>query len=322
MKSDLRKVVIVGAGMVGMSYAYALLNQNACDELLLIDIHPDKVLGESMDLNHGLAFSTSGMRIRAGTYADCSDAGIIALCAGVAQRPGESRLELLKRNADVFRSIVQPVLASGFQGLFLIATNPVDLMTRITYTLSGFDERRVIGTGTALDTARLRYLLGNALSVSSRNIHAYVMGEHGDSEFVPWSQASLGPLPILELCRSPEHPLTLDHLWQISDEVRDAAQQIIAAKGATYYGIGMGMVRITNAIFGNENSIVTVSARLDGQYGVRGVFAGVPCIIGRQGVDRMLTLSLTDQETQLFRQSCGILEAAYEELEQSGYFEK
>ena len=185
LTNDSRKVVLVGTGMVGMSYAYALLNQNVCDELVLIDLDKQRAEGEAMDLNHGLAFSGANMKIYAGEYKDCAAADIVAICAGVAQKPGESRLELLGRNTAVFRSIIEPIGESGFNGIFLIATNPVDVMARIACTLSGFNPRRVLGTGTALDTARLRYLLGEYFGVDPRNIHAYVMGEHGDSEFVP-----------------------------------------------------------------------------------------------------------------------------------------
>ena len=198
--NDNRKVILIGTGMVGMSYAYALLNQNACDELVLLDIDRQRAEGEAMDLNHGLAFSGSHMKIYAGDYRDCANADIVVICAGVAQKPGESRLDLLQRNTRVFQSIIDPVTESGFNGIFLVATNPVDIMTRVTCALSGFNPRRVLGTGTALDTARLRYLLGEYFSVDPRNIHAYVMGEHGDSEFVPWSQAMLATKPILSIC--------------------------------------------------------------------------------------------------------------------------
>ena len=234
MRVDKRKVVIVGTGMVGMSYAYCLLNQSVCDELVLIDVNKTRAVGEAMDLNHGLAFANSSMTIYAGEYGDCADADIVVICAGVAQKPGETRLDLLKRNAQVFRSIVDPVTASGFNGIFLVATNPVDIMTRITCVLSGFNPRRVLGSGTALDTARLRYLLGDYLKVDPRNVHAYVMGEHGDSEFVPWSQALLSTKPILELCSENDN-ISRDKLTQIAEEVRTAAYKIIEAKNATYY---------------------------------------------------------------------------------------
>ena len=314
MTSDKRKVVLVGTGMVGMSYAYALLNQNVCEELVLVDVDRRRAEGEAMDLNHGLAFSGSHMRIYAGGYEDCHDADIVAICAGVAQQSGETRLELLRRNAAVFRSIVEPVCESGFNGIFLVATNPVDVMTRITCQLSGFNARRVIGTGTALDTARLRYLLGRHFTVDPRNVHAYVIGEHGDSEFVPWSQAMLATRPISDFCA--DGYCDMGKIEQIEEEVRGAAQKIIEAKRATYYGIGMAMVRITRAILGDENSVLTVSTMLDEIGGVRGVFAGMPCIVNRNGVRRLLPLKLTDTEQQRLERSCQTLQAAYDSLKE------
>lgn len=317
MVNDKRKVVLVGTGMVGMSYAYSLLNQNVCDELVLIDLDKRRAEGEAMDLNHGLAFSAASMKIYQGEYEDCKDADIVVISAGVAQKPGETRLALLKRNAKVFRSIVEPVTASGFDGIFLVATNPVDLMTRITYALSGFNPRKVLGTGTALDTARLRYLLGEYLRVDPRNVHAYVMGEHGDSEFVPWSQAQVATKSILELCA--ENPdIEKGRLTEIEKEVREAAYKIIEAKNATYYGIGMALTRITRAILGDENSVLTVSAMLRGEYGQTDVFSGVPCIINKTGIQRVLKLSLTQEEADRFGDSCKMLKECYEELAREG----
>ncbi|MFR1833614.1 MAG: L-lactate dehydrogenase [Lachnospiraceae bacterium] len=315
MKADKRKVVLVGTGMVGMSYAYCLLNQTVCDELVLIDVNKKKAEGEAMDLNHGLAFAASNMKIYAGEYGDCQDADIVVICAGVAQKPGETRLDLLKRNAEVFRSIINPVTESGFNGIFLVATNPVDIMTRITCELSGFNPRRVLGTGTALDTARLRYLLGEYLQADPRNIHAYVIGEHGDSEFVPWSQAMLATKPILTLCKEEKQERKesyCQHLEEIEKEVREAAYRIIEAKKATYYGIGMAMTRITKAILGDEHSVLTVSAMLRGEYGQKDVFIGVPCIINQNGIQKVLTLSLTDEEREKLAQSCNTLRESYE----------
>ena len=194
-----RKVGLIGTGMVGMSFAYSALNQSLCDELVLIDIDKKRAQGEAMDLNHGLAFSHSSMKIYAGEYSDLKDAAVAVICAGVNQKPGESRLSLLKRNSDVFRSVVTSITQSGFKGIFLVATNPVDIMTRLTCELSGFEPQFVLGTGTTLDTARLRYLLGDYFSVDPRNVHAYIMGEHGDSEFVPWSQAMISTKPITKI---------------------------------------------------------------------------------------------------------------------------
>lgn len=314
MRTDKRKVALVGTGMVGMSYAYSMLNQGVCDELVLIDINRKRAEGEAMDLNHGLAFSASHMKIYAGEYRDCSDADIVVICAGVAQKPGETRLDLLKRNAAVFRSIVEPVTESGFNGIFLVATNPVDIMTRITYSLSGFNPKRVIGSGTTLDTARLRYLLGESLRVDPRNVHAYVIGEHGDSEFVPWSQAMIATKPILSLCGSGggEDMVNREELKRIEEEVRTAAYKIIEAKQATYYGIGMSLTRITRAILGDENSVFTVSAMLRGEYGQSEVYAGVPCIINKNGIQRVLTLSLTEDEKERLDNSCNTLRESFE----------
>ncbi len=307
MKVFGRKIVLIGTGMVGTSYAYALLNQNACDELVLIDVDHRRAEGEAMDLSHGLAFSGGNMKIRAGEYDECKNADIVAICAGVAQRPGESRLDLLQRNTEVFRSIVTPVVSSGFNGIFLVATNPVDIMTQITCELSGFDPQRVIGTGTTLDTARLRYLVGAYFRVDPRNVHAYVMGEHGDSEFVPWSQALISTVPVTQLITHSEGRFRFEELEQIGEEVRTAAPRIIAAKRATYYGIGMAMVRITRAVFGDEQSVLTVSTMLRGEYGQRDLFVGVPSIVGGDGVRRILPLSLTDRELEQMAVSCDTL---------------
>lgn len=312
MRKDNRKIALVGTGMVGMSYAYSLLNQSVCDELVLIDIDKKKAEGEAMDLNHGLAFSGSNMKIYAGEYEDCGDADIVVICAGVAQKEGETRLDLLKRNASVFRSIIQPVTTSGFNGIFLVATNPVDIMTRITWQLSGFNPGRVLGTGTTLDTARLRYLLGDYFRIDPRNVHAYVIGEHGDSEFVPWSQAMLATNPVLELKGGDGQGVNKEKLQEITEEVRTAAYKIIEAKKSTYYGIGMAMNRITRAILGDENSVLTVSAMLRGEYGQRDVFAGVPAIINKNGVSRVLPLSLSKEEEKQLADSCKILRDSYE----------
>lgn len=306
--SNQKKVVLIGTGMVGMSFAYAALNQNLCDELVLIDINEKRAEGEAMDLNHGLAFSHSSMNIYNGTYQDCGDASVVMICAGVNQKPGESRLELLKRNADVFKSIVPDVVQSGFDGIFVVATNPVDIMTRITYELSGFNPAKVIGTGTTLDTARLRYLLGEYFEVDPRNIHAYVIGEHGDSEFVPWSQALLAAKPIMNVLEDNPQTYDLEELDRIAIDVREAAQKIIEAKGATYYGIGMAMVRVIRAILNNENSVLTVSVRLRGEYGgKKDVFIGNPCIINSGGSKRIIELRLTDAELEKLDHSCKIL---------------
>lgn len=314
MSDKIKKVVLVGTGMVGMSFAYAALNQNVCDELVLIDIDKERAKGEAMDLNHGLAFSRTSMKITAGEYTDCKDADIVVICAGVNQKAGESRLNLLRRNADVFSTIVSPVLQSGFAGIFLVATNPVDIMTQITYRLSGFEASRVIGTGTTLDTARLRYLLGEYFFLDPRNVHAYVIGEHGDSEFTPWSQALLATKPVLKVIDDNTGRFNKADLEHISEEVRNSAQKIIRAKRATYYGIGMAITRIVRAVLSDERSVLTVSGLLTGEYGIDNVYVGNPCIIGKEGIVARIELSLTHSELAKLHHSCDILDKTYKEL--------
>ena len=312
-KEDKRKIVLIGTGMVGMSYAYALLNQNLCDELVLIDINKKRAEGEAMDLNHGVAFSGGNMEIYAGEYTDCCNADLVVLTAGLPQKEGQNRLDLLKENRKIFETILQSVLENGFHGIFLVATNPVDIMTRIVYEISDFPPEKVIGTGTALDTARLRYLLGEKFMIDPRNMHAYVMGEHGDSEFVPWSQAMMTTKPIFDLCGETEG-CHFQELLELEEEVRMAAYKIIEAKKATYYGIGMAMARITKAIFGNEYSVLTVSAHLQGEYGENGIYIGIPCVVNRMGIQRIVELPLGSEEKQRLHSSCETLENTYREI--------
>ena len=312
-KADKRKIVLIGTGMVGMSYAYALLNQSLCDELVLIDINKKRAEGEAMDLNHGVAFSGGNMEIYAGEYTDCCNADLVVLTAGLPQKEGQNRLDLLKENRKIFETILQSVLENGFHGIFLVATNPVDIMTRIVYEISDFPPEKVIGTGTALDTARLRYLLGEKFMIDPRNMHAYVMGEHGDSEFVPWSQAMMTTKPIFDLCGETEG-CHFQELLELEEEVRMAAYKIIEAKKATYYGIGMAMARITKAIFGNEYSVLTVSAHLQGEYGENGIYIGIPCVVNRMGIQRIVELPLGSEEKQRLHSSCETLENTYREI--------
>ena len=312
-KADKRKIVLIGTGMVGMSYAYALLNQNLCDELVLIDINKKRAEGEAMDLNHGVAFSGGNMEIYAGEYTDCCNADLVVLTAGLPHKEGQKRLDLLKENRKIFETILQSVLVNGFHGIFLVATNPVDIMTRIVYEISDFPPEKVIGTGTALDTARLRYLLGEKFMIDPRNMHAYVMGEHGDSEFVPWSQAMMTTKPIFDLCGETEG-CHFQELLELEEEVRMAAYKIIEAKKATYYGIGMAMARITKAIFGNEYSVLTVSAHLQGEYGENGIYIGIPCVVNRMGIQRIVELPLGSEEKQRLHSSCETLENTYREI--------
>lgn len=311
--NDKKKIVLIGAGFVGMSFAFALLDAHICEELGIIDIDRKRAEGEAMDLSHGLAFSGGNMNIYAAEYGDCFDADLVVICAGVPQKQGESRIDLLQNNSRVFDEIVGRVVASGFNGIFLVATNPVDIMTTLTREKSGFPAHRVIGTGTTLDTARLRYLLGSYFSVDPRNVHAYVMGEHGDSEFVPWSQAYVSTKNVLSICKQEERFSQWD-LDDISKQVKNAAYQIIEAKRATYYGIGMALLRIARAILRNEGSVLTVSAYLTGEYGQKDVNVGVPCVIGREGIRRVIELDLTPDEQTKFAASCDFLRSVHKEL--------
>ena len=312
--TDLKKIALVGTGFVGMSFAYALMNSGECDQLVLIDINKVKAHGEAMDMNHGLPFAKRNMLIFDGEYCDCCDADIVVIAAGVAQKDGEGRIALLKRNYEVFKSIIDPIIKSGFEGIFLVATNPVDIMTKITLELSGFDPKKVIGSGTTLDTARLRYLLGDYFSIDPRNVHAYVIGEHGDSEIVPWSQAYVTTKQVYDIVDSSNGRFKFEDLYNISKNVTEAAQEIIRAKSATYYGIGMALVRIVRAIFGDEKSALTVSVMLNGEYGIDGVYAGLPAIIGRNGVEEIIVLDLKESERNAFIDSCNFLKKTAEDI--------
>lgn len=309
---DSKKVAIVGVGMVGMSFAYAMLNQNICDELCLIDINKERAEGEAMDLSHGLPFAPSSMKIYSGDYLDCTDMDMIVICAGVPQLEGETRRDLLQKNYKVFKTIVKPIVENGFNGVFLVASNPVDVMTKAVLDLSGFPPERVIGSGTSLDTARLRYMIGDYFKVNPRNIHAYVMGEHGDSEFVAWSSAMISVLPIKELDSHTDQ--IMNELDEIAVNVRDSAYKIIKAKKATYYGIGMVLARLTRAILNDENSIFTISAYLNGEYSESGFYIGVPALINRNGVRKILEIPLDESEKKRFKDSAKVIKEMLDEI--------
>lgn len=302
----MKKVVIIGCGNVGMSYAYALLNQkNSVNELVLIDLDEERVIGEAMDLNHCLAVGPNKMHIKCGNYSDCKDASIVCIAAGANQKPGETRMDLIHKNASIFKSIIDQVMENGFQGIFLIATNPLDVMTYLTWKYSGLPTNKIIGSGTILDTARLRFLLGDTLNVNPKNVHAYVIGEHGDSEFVPWSNVNIGLQNINQF-------LNTENQKKIENEVRNAAYEIIKRKGATYYGIGMCLVRITNAILDDENTILTVST-YDKE---NDVFVGLPTVLNKDGARERIYVNLTEEETQKLQSSIDLIKDAIHSLEQ------
>lgn len=309
-----RKLVLVGTGFVGMSMAYSLLNQGGTNELVLIDVLKEKAVGEAMDLAHGLPCAPSRIDIKAGGYEECKDADIVVITAGIAQKPGQTRLELAKTNAKIVADITKQVVDSGFEGIFVVASNPLDLMTSVVHKVSGFPTNRVIGSGTVLDTARLRYLLGEHLQVNSKNIHAYIMGEHGDSSFVPWSHSYVGCKSLIDIIKERNEDMSV--LDNIYTDVQQAAYEIINRKKATYYGIGLGLTKIIKAILNNENEILTVSTYLNGEYGHNGIYIGVPAIVNHNGVKKILELNLTDEEQKKFDNSCDVLSKMMKEIEE------
>ena len=291
------KVVIIGCGNVGMSYAYALLNQRTyVNKLYLIDLNKERVEGEVMDLNHCLPYAPSKISINVGDYKDCKDARIVMIAAGANQKPGETRLDLIKKNAVIFKDIISKVMKSGFKGIFLVATNPVDIMTQITQQYSCLPTYQVLGSGTSLDTARVQLMIGKKLCISPKNIQAFVIGEHGDSEFIPWSNANIAQQSIKEF-------FTKKELKNLEDDVRNAAYEIINKKGATYYGIGMALVRITNAILGNENYIMCMSAYDEKNK----VYIGQPVILNKDGAKKTIPLDLTQNEFNRYQQSVKVI---------------
>lgn len=307
------KIVLVGTGFVGMSMAYSMLNRGGIEELVLIDIDKEKTIGEEMDLSHGLPFAPQKMVIKAGDYDECKDAEIVVITAGVAQKQGgQTRLELAQVNTKIVKDITKNIMASGFNGVIIVASNPVDLMAYVVYKVSGLPKNKVIGSGTVLDTARLRYMVADYLKVSSKNVHAYIMGEHGDSSFVPWKHAYVGCKSIIDIMKDGNHPM--EDLDKIHKNVVNAAYEIIERKKATYYGIGMSLNRLVRAILDNENSVLTVSTYLEnGKYGQDDVYIGVPAIINENGVRELLELDLNKEEQEKLDNSCKIIKQMRED---------
>ena len=307
------KVVLIGTGFVGMSFAYSALNKGSFETLVLIDVNHEKAVGEAMDLNHGLAFAPRKMHIYAGDYQDCKDADIVVITAGVNQKPGETRLDLLKRNAEIMKAIVKQVMSSGFNGIFLVATNPVDILTYVVYEASGLPKTKVIGSGTSLDTARLRYEVAKRIHIDVRNVHAYILGEHGDSEFVCWSNANVGSKPIMDVIETIDK-IKFEDLQVIADDVRNAAYEIISRKQATYYGIGMALNRIVMAILNNDHAILPLSVLNEDEYDCDKVYIGLPAVVNRDGIDHIVKLKLSDEEKLLLKKSSQILKDAHQHL--------
>ena len=308
-----RKVAIIGAGFVGSFSAFALMQKGIFNELVLIDANKARAEGEAMDISHGLAYSNS-MRIYAGEYEDISDAKIIIITAGAAQKVGETRLDLIKKNSKIMTSIVNEIVRVKAEGLLLIVANPVDVLTQVALKVSGFGKERVFGSGTVLDTARLKYLLSEKLRVDTRNVHAVIMGEHGDSEFVAWSFANVSGMPIKKfLCLRGYNDME-QLKEEIYVEVRDSAYKIIERKGATYYGIALSVTRICECIVKNQHSMLPISTLLEGEYGVTNVALSVPAILGSDGVEAVLELPLSSNEILELHHSADTLEATFNEL--------
>jgi len=289
MKNKINKVVLIGTGAVGCSYVYSMINQGVAEEIVLIDINKEKAEGEAMDLMHGMAFAPSPTKVWAGDYSDCNDADLIVLTAGLPQKPDETRLQLVYKNSNIIQRITRQIMVSGFDGIFLIASNPVDVLTYIVYKTSGLPASRVIGSGTTLDSARYRVMLGNYLGIDPRNVHAAIIETMNS---------------VLTRRNNPDDGTELKKIFE---NTRDAAYHIIDRKGATFYGIGMSLTRITKAILNNENAILPVSVLMEGHYGQNDVCISTPCIINRSGVKEVTEIKLNDYEMDQFTRSAEIL---------------
>lgn len=310
-----RKVVIVGAGQVGATFAYALAQSGVADEIALIDLNKDLVEGQVLDLSHGRFFFPS-VDIHVGDESDYADAHVVVLTAGASQRPGESRLDLLQRNASIMRSIVGTIVAQDSNAVILVVTNPVDILTYVAWQASGWPRSRVIGSGTVLDSARFRYMLSEHCGIDARNVHAYILGEHGDSQFAAWSMTHLAGINIENYCPACHacgdwHQERKD----IERAVRDSAYHIIDYKGATSYAVGLALVRIVNAILRSENSVLTVSTVLDGEYDLHNVSLSLPCVVNQNGVERIMDAPLPPDEEQALQRSARVLQEAISQLE-------
>jgi L-lactate dehydrogenase len=309
-----RKVVVVGAGSVGATYSYALAQSGLAEEITLIDVNEDLVRGQVLDLVHGQPFFPS-VKISTGTEKDYADAQLVVITAGSAQRPGETRLKLLQKNTEIVGGIAESVAGSGCRGVMLIVTNPVDVLTYVALKRSGWERNRVIGSGTVLDSARLRHMLGNRCGVDVHNVHAYILGEHGDSEFAAWSMTNIAGIKIDDYC--PVCNRCSD--WKaerskIEQQVREAAYHIINAKGSTHFAVGMSLLRITAAILRKQNSVLTVSALLDGEFGIKDVCLSVPCIVTDGGIEKMIHSPLDPEEKVSLHRSATVLKEAISSL--------
>lgn len=303
---NIRKAAIIGCGFIGASSAFSLVHKGLFSELVLIDANHAKAEGEAMDLSHGRPF-TSPMKIYAGSYDDISDCSLIIITAGANQKPGETRLDLVHKNVAIFKSIIPEITKRNFEGILLIVANPVDILTYAALKISGYPKERVLGSGTVLDSARFRYLLSEHLNVDSRSVHAYIIGEHGDSELAVWSSANVSGIGINDFCELRghyEHDEAMDRIYRT---VRDSAYEIIERKGATYYGVAMAVSRIAESIIRNEHSVLPVSSLMEGEYGLTDLCISVPTIVSAKGAEQVLEIPLSQEEKEKLQKSAAEL---------------
>ena len=312
-KINSRKVAVVGCGFVGSASAFALMESGLFSEMVLIDVSREKAEGEALDISHGLPFAKP-MSIYAGDYSDISDASIIVVTAGAGQKPGETRLDLVRKNVGIFRSIIPEIAKNNHEAILLIVANPVDILTYAAVKLSGFPENRVFGSGTVLDSARLKYLLGEHLGVDSRSVHAFIIGEHGDSEIAAWSSANVSGIPLHSFCEMRGHFSHNESMERIAETVKNSAYEIINRKGATYYGIAMSVRRICEAIVRDEKSILPVSSIQHDNYGISDVALSMPAIVGRDGVEGTVPIALSGKEALALKHSADTLRAVLDEV--------
>lgn len=310
---NVRKAAMIGCGFVGSASAFALMQSGLFSELVLIDSDRDRAEGEALDISHGVPFARP-MKIYAGDYDDIVDASVIIITAGANQKPDETRLDLVHKNVNIFKQIIPEIAKRNCKGILLIVSNPVDILTYVAIKLSGFEENRVIGSGTVLDTARLKYELGEHLGVDSRTVHAFIIGEHGDSEIAAWSSANVSGIPINTFCEMRGHYHHQKAMQDIADTVKNSAYEIIAKKRATYYGIGMSVKRICEAIVRDEKSILPVSGIMHGEYGIEDVSLSMPAIVGKHGIEAKVPIVLNELERARLEQSADTLRTIIEEL--------
>ena len=316
MNIDPRKAAIIGCGYVGASIAFRFLQQGLFSRLVLLDANNDKAEGEAMDLSDGLPYGAS-MEITAGTYNDLTDCALVVITAGANQKPGETRLDLIEKNTAILRSILMEITSRPFGGILLIVSNPVDVLTYAAWKISGYPRQRVIGSGTVLDTGRLKQLMGEELGVDSRNIHAFIIGEHGDSELAVWSEASVSGLDLEDFCRIRGQELRPQEMHALYREVRDSAYEIIRRKGATYYGIAMAVGRIAECIVKDEHAVLPISVVLDGQYDMQNLALSIPSIVGRDGLEEILEIPLNQDEEEALAASAQQMQEAIAKLDLS-----